>query len=88
VAPTSSEKIVVGEVKFQKKAMDYSILAQLERESDLIHWKPTGGGEIEYEYVLFSRNGFTRSLQDAGDEREDIRLYDVDQVVSLLSNDD
>jgi len=88
VAPTSSEKIVVGEVKFQKKAMDYSILAQLERESDLIHRKPTGGGEIEYEYVLFGRNGFTRSLQDAGDEREDIRLYDVDQVVSLLSNDD
>ncbi|MFW6144694.1 MAG: ATP-binding protein, partial [Candidatus Natronoplasma sp.] len=85
VAPTSEEKLVVGEVKFQQKPLDYSVLAQLEREASLVHWKPPKGNEPEYEYVLFSRSGFSSSVKETAEEREDIRTFTVDDVVSLLS---
>ncbi len=85
VAPTSEEKLVVGEVKFQRKPLDYSVLAQLEREAPLVHWKTPEGNEPEYEYALFSRNGFSSSVRETAEEREDIRLFTVDDVVSLLS---
>lgn len=87
VVPTSHDKLVVGEVKFQNKPLDYSVLTQLEREAELISWKPTTENEVEYEYVLFSRKGFTRSLQEAAEEREDLNLFDIDEVVSLLSQE-
>ncbi len=88
VAPTSEEKLVVGEVKFRKKPLDYGVLAQLEREAPLVHWKPPKGNRTEYEYVFFSRGGFSSSVKEAAEEREDVRLFTLDDVVSLLSQKD
>ena len=88
VAPTSDKKLVVGEVKFQQQPLDYGVLAQLERETPLIHWKPSKGNKPEYEYVLFSRGGFSSSLKETAEEREDIRLFTVDDVVSYLTQKD
>lgn len=85
VAPTNSEKLVVGEVKFTNKPLDYGVLAQLQREAPFIQWKPKNNKEKEYEYILFSRNGFSSSLKDASEERNDIRLFTVEDVVSILS---
>lgn len=85
VAPTSNKKLVVGEFKFQRKLLDHSVLAQLEREASLVRWKTPKGNEPEYEYVLFSRSGFSSSVKETAEEREDIRLFMVDDVVSLLS---
>ena len=85
VAPTSGKTLLVGEVKFQQKPMDYGVLARLEEKVPLVGWRPVEG-EANYRYVLFSRGGFSSSLRDAAEERHDLQLFDVQDVVSILSS--
>lgn len=85
VGPTNSNTLVVGEAKFQQQPMGYDVFAQLQREAPEIDWTPEGGGEPIYEYALFSRNGFASSLEEARDERDDLRLYTVQDVVDIIT---
>jgi Archaea bacterial proteins of unknown function. len=84
VAPTNGDTLLVGEAKFQQQPMGYDVLAQLEQEAPEIAWSPTDG-DVNYEYVLFSRSGFASSLEEAVKGRDDISLFTVDDVVEVLS---
>ena len=84
VAPTNSNTLVVGEVKFTQQPMGYDVFAQLQQEAPHIDWTPDGGEEPDYEYVLFSRSGFASSLKEARDERNDLRLYTVEGVIETI----
>jgi hypothetical protein len=69
VAPTNGDTLLVGEAKFQQQPTGYDVLAQLEREAPEIGWSPTD--DVNYEYALFSRSGFTSSVEEAAEERDD-----------------
>lgn len=85
VAPTGGETLLAGEAKFQRQPLSYDVLAQLEQEAPLVDWSPSNGGSRTYEYALFSRSGFTSSVQEAADDRTDLRLFSVEDVVNTLS---
>jgi len=87
VAPTNDRTLLVGEAKFQQQPMGYDVLAQLEQEAPEVEWSPTDGdGDVNYEYALFSRSGFASSLEEAAEERDDLGLFTVEDVVEALSN--
>jgi hypothetical protein len=47
-------------------------------------WVPSEGDERTCEYALFSRSGFKQSVKEAAENREDLRLYTVEDVVEAL----
>ena len=85
VAPTNGDTLLVGEAKFQQQPMGYDVLAQLEQEAPEVEWSPTDG-DVNYEYALFSRSGFASSLEEAAEERDDLGLFTVDDLVETLSD--
>lgn len=85
VAPTDGDVLVVGEAKFRQQPVGYDVLGQLESEAPLVDWTPGTGGDPEYQYALFSRSGFARSVEEAAAERDDLRLFSVEDVVETLT---
>jgi hypothetical protein len=49
-----------------------------------LRWNP-GGGERTERYALFARSGFKPSIQEAAEERADLRLFTVDDVVAAMN---
>ncbi|WP_394349876.1 MULTISPECIES: hypothetical protein [Haloferax] len=45
---------------------------------------PDNGGPREETYALFSRSGFKQSVEEVAAERDDVRLFTVDNVVAVL----
>lgn len=86
VTPTDEATLIVGEVKFTNRPLGYDILADLEDDAPYIDWTPSNGGDPEYEYALFSRSGFKRSVQEAADDRDDLRLFELDDIVDALAH--
>mgnify|MGYP006274581345 FL=1 len=86
VVPTDGETLVVGEAKSRRQPVGYDVLSQLENETPLLDWTPESGGVPDYQYALFGRTGFKQSVTEAAEERDDIRLFTVDDVVRTLSN--
>jgi hypothetical protein len=72
--------MVVGECKFTNAPLDYSALASLEDHAAEIRWTPPGGGDVDIEYALFARSGATRSVREAVAERDDLRLFGLEDV--------
>ena len=62
------------------------MLADLEVKVEQIDWTPTGGGKPTCESALFSRSGFKRSVEEAADERDDLRLFDLSDIVAILES--
>jgi len=85
VAPTSGSTLLVGEAKFTNSPVGYDVLAGLEDDAPHIDWTPSGGGDRAYEYALFSRSGFKRSVEEAAESRDDLRLFELDDVVDALA---
>lgn len=86
VAPTNEETLLVGEVKFRQEAIGSDVLSQLETETPMVDWQPNSDDTPNYEYALFSRSGFAASLEEAASERDDLRLFTVEDVVGLLTD--
>jgi AAA+ ATPase superfamily predicted ATPase len=84
VAPTNGATLIVGEVKFTNSPLGYDVLSGLEDDAPHIDWTPAEGGDPEYEYALFSRNGFKRSVKEASEDRNDLRLFDLDDIVNAI----
>ncbi|RJX50331.1 ATP-binding protein [Halonotius pteroides] len=84
VAPTDESTLIAGEVKFTTTPLRYDVLAKLEDDVRHIDWTPPTGGEPTYEFALFSRSGFTASVEDAAAERDDLRLFDLPDIVAVL----
>ncbi len=88
VAPTDGKTLLAGEATFTNSPLGYDVLSRLENTVEYIDWTPGGGGETNYEYALFSRSGFTPSVTEAATDRDDLRLYSLDDVVSTLEASD
>ena len=86
VAPTSDQTLLVGEAKFTSGPVGYNILTGLEEDAPHIDWTPSSGGAPEYEYVLFSRSGFNPSVEEAAACRDDLRLFELDEIVDALNS--
>ncbi|MCU4801671.1 ATP-binding protein [Halobacteria archaeon HArc-gm2] len=81
VGLTTGETLIVGECKFQQSPLGYDALSKLEGHVDELRWTPDGGRDRVERYALFSRSGFTQSVEEAADERDDLRLFTVEDVV-------
>ena len=84
VGLTSAGTLLAGEVKFTTQPIGFDVLSRLREEATLIDWTPPEGGDPEYEFALFSRSGFKRSVQEAAAEDEALQLHSLDDVVRTL----
>ncbi len=84
VAPTDSSTLIAGEAKFTNTALGYDVLSDLEAKVAHIDWTPPTGGDPTFEFALFSRSGFKRSVEEAVTERDDLRLFDLTDIVAAL----
>lgn len=88
VAPTNEGTLIVGEAKFTNSPLGYDVLSKLEATTKHIDWQPNAEGGPDYEYVLFSRSGFTNSITEAASGRDDLLLVALPEVVSVLESKD
>lgn len=77
---TMDGTMVVGECKFTNAPLDYNALASLEEHTREIRWSPYTGEDVDTEYALFTRGGATQSIREVVSERDDVRLFDLDDV--------
>jgi len=80
VVGLSEEGLVAGECKFTSNPVREGTLSNLERTADHVRW----GDEPEDSttlYVLFSRAGYSDDLRQRADNSEDVRLFDISDVV-------
>jgi len=73
--------MLTGECKFTSSPLDYNALSSLEQHTEQIRWTPDGG-VVDHEYALFARSGFTESVRDAAATRDDLQLFDIDDIVA------
>jgi hypothetical protein len=85
VGLTTGETLIVGECKFQQSPLGYDALSKLEGHVGELRWSPDSGRDRAERYALFSRSGFTQSVEEAADERDNLRLFTVDDVVDALT---
>jgi len=83
VGLTAGETLIAGECKFQRSPLGYDAFSKLQGHVDELRWSPDGG-ETDEHYALFSRSGFKPSVEDAAAERDDLRLFTVDEVVEAM----
>ena len=84
VGLTAGETLVVGECKFQESPLGYDAFASLRQHAEELRWTPPVGSERAEAYALFSRSGFKTSVEEAAEERTDLRLFTVADVVDAL----
>jgi AAA+ ATPase superfamily predicted ATPase len=73
--------LVAGECKFTTQPVREGVLANLERTASEVRWseEPADGESL---YVLFSRSGYTDDLEHVAETRDDVRLFDLSDVLS------
>lgn len=81
---TTDGTLIAGECKFQQSPLGYDALSNLHDHVEELRWSPTDGSNRNEEYALFSRSGFKSSVQEAAAERDDLRLFTVDNIVDVL----
>lgn len=84
VGLTVGNTLIAGECKFQRSPLGYDALSNLEGHVNELRWTPKDGSSRIEEYALFSRSGFTQSVTEAAAERENLRLFAVEDVVAAL----
>lgn len=85
VGLTTGDTLLAGECKFQRSPLGYDALSKLEAHVEELRWTPDGGRERTEEYALFSRSGFKASVEEAAEERENLRLFTVEDIVEALN---
>jgi AAA+ ATPase superfamily predicted ATPase len=85
VGLTAGDTLIVGECKFQQSPLGYDALSNLQDHADELQWSPRNGSERTVEYALFSRSGFKPSVEETANERGDLQLFTVDDVVTALT---
>ncbi|PSQ54654.1 ATPase [Halobacteriales archaeon SW_8_68_21] len=84
VGLTDGDTLVVGECKYRSSQTGHEALHSLESHVEELRWTPPSGGPRRVEYALFSRSGFSDSLRSVAAERDDLRLFEIDDVVDAL----
>lgn len=75
------ERLLLGECKWTSSPVGESLLSDLEGKAPSVRWR--GSNRTEY-FVLFSRNGFTETLQETAQERDDLFLYSLPGMGTLF----
>lgn len=70
--------ILFGECKFTRRPVQMSVLKGLESDADAT------GSDMTRRYVLFSVSGFSSDLEETAEERSDLTLVDLGELVSRL----
>jgi len=86
VGLTNKDTLILGECKFTNSKVGYDVFSKLEGHAKNLRWTPKSGKDRRIEYALFSKNGFKRSLKEAVEDRNDLRLFSVEDVVEKLSH--
>ncbi len=81
----TAEGLVAGECKFTSHPVSEGVLANLERTASEVRWSkaPPDGETL---YVLFSRSGYTDDLKNTADTREDVRLFELSDLLRPGAN--
>ena len=76
----SDEGLVAGECKFTSNPVGSEVLTDLERTASKVRWsgEPADGEPL---YVVFSRSGYTDDCKQSAETREDVRLFDLAEVI-------
>ncbi|WP_049987136.1 ATP-binding protein [Halobellus rufus] len=77
----TDDGLVAGECKFTSNPVSEGVLANLERTASEVRWAD-GPADGEPLYVLFSRSGYTDDLETAADTREDVRLFELSDLMT------
>ena len=83
VGLTDSDVLLLGEAKFTSEPLGYGVMSRLEEDADEVA-RSAGSGEYEHEYALFSRSGFRRSVREEAEDRDDLSLFSVADVLNAL----
>jgi hypothetical protein len=83
VGLTDSDILLLGEAKFTSEPLGYGVLNRLEEDADEVE-RSAGGGDYKHEYALFSRSGFKQSVQQEAEDRDDLSLFSVADVLDAL----
>ena len=77
----TDQGLVAGECKFTSRPVSEGVLAELERTSSEVRWSdgPADGNSL---YVLFSRSGYTEDLRNVAEAREDVRLFELSDLLT------
>lgn len=86
VGLTNEDVLIAGECKFQRSPLNYDAFSKLQAHVDELRWTPTGGGDRKHEYALFSRSGFTPSVEEAAEDRDEVRLFTVEDITAALNS--
>jgi hypothetical protein len=76
----TDEGLVAGECKFTSTPVSEGVLADLERTTNEVQWsdRPQNATQL---YVLCSRSGYTDDLKAVAETRNDVRLFELDDLV-------
>lgn len=85
VGLTTGETLIVGECKFTQAPLGYDAFATLRDHVEELRWTPEGGGDRVETYALFSQSGFTTAVEEAAEERDDLKLFSAGDVVDALT---
>ncbi|AXR79832.1 AAA+ superfamily ATPase fused to HTH and RecB nuclease domains (plasmid) [Natrarchaeobaculum sulfurireducens] len=79
----SEDGLVAGECKFTSQAVSEGVLSNLERTTTEVRWsgEPVDSKPL---YVLFSRSGYTDDLEHVAKTRDDVRLFCLSDILSVL----
>lgn len=75
------ERLLLGKCKWTSSPVGEDLLFDLEAKASSVRWH--GENRSEY-FVLFSKNGFTEALQETAQGRDDLLLYDLPKIATLL----
>jgi AAA+ ATPase superfamily predicted ATPase len=76
----TKEGLVTGECKYTSSPVTEGVLHELERTAENVRWSEEPA-DSEAVYVLFSRSGYTDALETQAESRDNIRLFDLSDVV-------
>lgn len=79
----TDDGLIAGECKFTSTPVREGVLADLERTVEHVRWGDEPA-DATTQYAIFARSGFTNDLQRRADERVDLELVGLPDVVSAL----
>ena len=79
----TNEGLVAGECKFTSTPVTEGVLSNLEQTTEQVQWsEQPANGTIQY--VLFSRSGYSDDLQSIAQQRNDVSLYGLEDILDTI----
>ena len=76
----TAEGLVAGECKFTSTPVTEGVLRDLERSTEHVQWSDEPADSTS-RYVLFSRSGFSDDLHTTAQQRDDVSLYALGDIL-------